>query len=124
MLIRLLLFLSILMGQDGKFYSGFQAEDHGVSIGIIEVQSGPRCRHYDNCPWMLQWGTKRKSDTVEIAVTLAGRPIPEPVVIVPGSSMAPLDKHNPVFALRLAEVYMIEFTLRRGAKEVGHATFK
>jgi len=118
--------LPLLMMQDGigVFHHGVQKEDHGVSISVLEVQSGPRCRHYGNCPWMIQWASKKKAESVEIAVTLAGRNVPEVVVTVPGSSVAPLDKHNPVFQVPLGEVYLIEFTLKKGTKEIARASFK
>jgi len=35
-----------------------------------------------NCPWMIQWVSTKKAESVEIAVTLAGRNVPEVVVTV------------------------------------------
>ncbi len=56
----LLLFPLLLMQDVGVFHHGYQKQDHDISIDIVEVQSGPRCRHYGNCPWMVKWGSKKK----------------------------------------------------------------
>lgn len=120
-----ILSLAMLPAQTGRFASGYQAEDHGVSIGIIEVHSSPRCRAYNNCPWMITWDSRTKAKQVEIDLTVAGFDAPVVVVIVPGAKDAPLDLHNPVFTnTPLATVRLIEFTLRNGYKVVGQARFQ
>jgi hypothetical protein len=108
----------------GRFCDGYTATDHGVSIKIQVVHTSPRMKVTGTSKWAISWRPKRQSETVEIGVTLAGFDVPVQVVMVPGKKSAPLDQHNPVFEVPLAEVRQIDFTFRNGVKEVGVSSFK
>ena len=121
----LLVALVTMPAQNGKFSPGYTATDNGVSIEFVTVHDGPGCRHNESCAWMVSWNTKRKCESVEIAVTFAGgADAPSIAVIVPGSKTAPLDKRKPVFEIPLGTVRGIDFILWNGDKEVARATFK
>jgi hypothetical protein len=111
----------------GRFFEGYSKKEKGISIEIRRVQDGPRCRHFDNCPWVILWTADKRSQEAFIEVTLAGMDFPVVRAWVPGAKDAPRDKHNPVFSgedAPLKSVTQIEITLRNGTKEVRHAVFR
>lgn len=123
---KLLLVLLVMAAhaQSGRFFDGYEAENHGIGINIAIVHDGPRCRELKNCSWAVMWSSKKNAETAEIAVSVAGMDSPVAVAIVPGRRDAKLDAHNPVFEIPLASVSAIDFLLRNGTKTVGWATFK
>ncbi len=123
----LLIALVLLMAahaQDGKFPEGVEMKKLGVTLRPSEVHSGPACRYSKNCPWMAIWSTtKIRADTVEINVYPAGGGIPE-TAVVPTALSTPLDKHNSIFLTPINRVHRIEFTFRRGDKEIKNVVFE
>ncbi len=115
----------------GKFYDRYTQTKDGVSIELIVVHTEPRCLHYNSCAWSVVWDSKRQSDTVEVAVSVAGTPLPI-IQKVPGKKATPHDKHNPIFSefstpsgvpIPLASVNAITLTFRKGTKDIKTVTF-
>lgn len=128
----LLGFVALVMpgtAQFGYFRDGFTASNNGVSIEIISVRTSPRTRAEGTGHWLIRWKTQKRVELAEVSITVAGFDFPVECQTVPGSKLAPLDKHNPLFDIPLATVSQIDFILYKGvkvgrAKEVGRATFK
>lgn len=110
--------------QSGKFFNGFTGTANGIKIEIHIVNSGPRCKADDSCPWLLEWWSKKNAHQVEITVTQAGFDFPVALASVPGNPAAKKDLHHPIFRVPLSTVRQIDFTLFNGTREVGRATFK
>ena len=134
MFLMLLLLMQVPTSfKPGRFYDVYAAKDHGVSVEIRRVRDNPRCRHLDNCPWVLLWSTNKRAKEAVIEVTLAGMDFPRVRAWVPAGK----DRHNPIFSgeagvvdgrevvgAPLREVTLIEVTLLNGTKEVRRATFR
>lgn len=120
----LLAMAMVAEAQDGKFYDRWTATKQNVTIEIVVVHTSPGCDAFHNCPWMVKWISKKRTDTVEVGVTRAGGPpVPEIAPVVPGKRQAPLDQQWPVFTIPLAEVAAIDLTFRNGTKEVLSVSF-
>ena len=117
----------------GRFYDGYTSKVKGITIEIHYVRDNPRCRHFDNCPWIVLWTADKRSQEAVIEVYTAGMNFPIARAYVPGMKDTPRDKHNPIFSgedgknewgAPLKSVTQIEITLKNGEKEIKHAIFK